>query len=92
MEGYKTSRDYKHLKELLDKGQQVIIVWTHSTTSKLFSGIAEKHISRDAFNYTTVGYHLDALSWFPESSRESFEDKCKAIGFEYIVPEEADDV
>lgn len=90
MKGYKTSKDYGRLKELLDAGHQVVIVWQHSTTLRLFSGIAEKHVSRDALNYTTVGYHLDAWSWFPQSSRESFEDKCKAIGFEYIVPEEAD--
>ena len=71
---YKTSKDYKRLKELLDKGQWVIV---------LHSGVSP-HIARkiDGIKYCyTLGY-LD------DSTERGFFKLCRTLEIEFIEPNE----
>ena len=86
LKGYKVSNDYTKLKEFLDKDYKVIILWVHSGTQRLFSGIAEK-VPPIPGGVEGNWYSLDIWSYFPTIDRDSFEKKCKSIGFSYIEPE-----
>ena len=90
MKGYKLSTDYKRLKEFLDNEYTIVVIWVHSTTRTIFAGIARRvpHIQGGVDG---DWYSLDAWSYFPTIDKESFEDKCKRIGFQYIVPLEEDE-
>lgn len=69
---YKTSKDYKRLKELLDKGEAVIV---------LHSGVSP-HIARkmDGFKYCyTLGYLAD-------STERGFYRVCRILEVEFIEP------
>lgn len=87
MKGYKTSKDYKKLKELLDNGYTVVVLWVHSTTRRLFAGIARRvpHIQGGVDG---DWYSLDSWSYFPTIDKAPFEEKCKSVGFSFIEPEE----
>ena len=89
MKGYSTSNDFKKLKELLDDGYLVVLVWAHSTTRSLFSGIAKRVLSKHGSN-DGDWYSLDCWSYFPTINKESFEDYCKSKGFSFILPEEGE--
>ena len=87
MKGYRTSKDYKKLKELLDKGYIVVLLWVHDATSNLFAGIARRvpHIQGGVDG---DWYSLDSWSYFPTINRETFEEYCQGRGFTFILPEE----
>ena len=84
---YKLSNDYKRLKELLDEGHQIIIIWQHDATLRLFAGIATVRGGVEGHWYS-----LDCWSYFPTINKESFESKCKKIGFSYIIPEQNEEI
>ena len=86
MKGYKISKDYKHLKELLDKDYKVVLVYRHDTTQRIFSGIANR-VSPISGGVNGFWYSLDCWSFFPTINKESFEDYCACKGFSFIVPE-----
>lgn len=68
---YKTSKDYKRLKELLDKGEAVIVIdpYMHATTALKGMG--------------TLPYRIHHLT-FVDS--ENFLDECEKKGIEFIEP------
>lgn len=82
---YNTSNDYTRLKELLDGGNAVVILWVHIPTMRLFSGIA-KRIEPIVGGVETPWYSIDAWSYFPTINKETFEEFCKKKQFFYIVP------
>ena len=69
---YKTSKDYKRLKELLDKGEKVIV---------LQCGVSPKIASKiDGIKYCyTLGY-LD------DSTERGFFKLCRTLAIEFIEP------
>lgn len=66
LKGYKTSQDFSRLKELLDKGYWVVILWEHDTTKNIFPDIAKRvpHIDggsgRGLVLYRVLGIFPDA--------------------------------
>lgn len=74
MEGYKTSRDYKRFRELLDKGKKVIVLCGYDGC-----GIAHK----DYTNWYCVnGFYKDA-----DASDEAFRKWCANHNIEFLEPE-----
>lgn len=89
MTGYNTSKDYKKLKELLDKGFTIIYLWRHDTTSRLFADIARKFVAKDGM----VIYDFSGWTNIPRRSKMTFEEYCSNIGLgglEFIIPDEND--
>lgn len=78
MKGYKTSTDYKKLKELLDEGYEVIII--KDSGNEIIITFAWKqlhfyHIGNRTYNDgLVVGGH------------ETFEEYCKCMMVEFIEP------
>lgn len=87
MKGYKTSKDYGRLKELLDADYIVVVLWVHDATKNLFSDIARR-VSHIQGGVDGDWYSIGVWSYFPTINRESFEDYCASKGFSFIVPEE----
>ena len=85
--GYKTSRDYTKLKELLDSDYSVILVWIHSTTLYAYAEVAHRVFPIPG-GVDGYWYNLGIWNYFPGVNRESFEDYCKKQGFFYIVPQD----
>lgn len=87
--GYKTSRDYKRLKELLDEGYEVIIL--------RFRDIGEYHLRQahvgrkgNIPGYEKY-YYLGVLTWSEDyitGAGWDFESYCKANDVEFIEPTE----
>lgn len=89
MTGYNTSKDYKKLKELLDKGWTIVYLWRHDTAGRLFADIAKKVIAKDGM----VIYDLSGWTYIPETTDRSFEEYCSNIGLNglsFIIPENND--
>lgn len=82
---YNTSKDYTCLKELLDSGKIIVILWVHVPTLRLFSGIA-KRVEQIPGGVDTPWYSIDAWSYFPTINKETFEEFCKKKQFVFIVP------
>lgn len=82
---YSTSKDYAHLKELLDKGLYVVAFINYDTgTKKYFFQdvcLASKRIGSYEFNSRGICY----LSIDPELDYP-FAEICEANGVEYIEP------
>ena len=87
MKGYTTSKDYKHLKELLDKGYTVVLLWVHDTTLRTFADLASR-IAPIPGGVEGYWYSLGTWSYFPTINKESFEEYCKNIGISFILPKE----
>jgi len=88
MRGYKTSKDYKLLRELLDKGCQVVILWNESEDGYTFpkAFVGRKGTIKGYEKY----YYLGALTWsedYINGAGWDFEPYCKAHKIEFIVPE-----
>ena len=87
IKGYRTSADYTKLKELLDNGYTVVLVYIHDASRRLFSDIA-KRISHIPGGVDGDWYSLGCWSYFPTVDKMNFEDYCKSNGFSFILPEE----
>ena len=71
---YKTSKDYKRLKELLDKGEEVIVIYEaydFVRRQQVMAFIAHKSTGFVFGSY----YYLGAFSW-NKDHEESFEKCC----------------
>ncbi len=82
---YSTSKDYAHLKELLDKGLYVVAFINYDAGSEryLFQDVclASKKIGSYEFNSRGMCY----LSIDPDLDYP-FEEMCEANGVEYVEP------
>lgn len=78
---YKTSKDYKRLKELLDEGYHII------TFYEILIG-DDTCIKKCAFAYRDVGYYLitnfNYYDW--QQAHISFEKICEKYNVEFIEP------
>lgn len=88
MKGYKTSKDFKRLRELLDKGQEVIVIYPDEDIV---------HQMRFAWKRPGGVYYLGngrhyATASLAEESFYSFERACKNIGIEFIEPNEEEQI
>ena len=73
MKGYKTSRDYKRLKEFLDKGWRVIII-CGGTLAYAVRGVKS--------------YHIFCVLLPLNISKADFEETCRFEDIEFIEPNE----
>lgn len=96
---YKTSRDYTHLKELLDAGYEVVCFITYDfnerhkgekdyfeliTTDVCYARFdSEGRFSRYSVNSRGQGY-IDY--WVHQDKKYTFEEICEAENLEYIEP------
>ena len=87
LKGYKTSRDFSRLKELLDNGYWVVILWEHDTTKNIFPDIARRVPHIDG-GVDGDWYSIGFWGYFPTINTDPFEVFCKRIGFTYIDPKE----
>jgi len=82
MRGYKLSKDYKLLKELLDKGYKIIMVQHTNYGLPLLS---VSHYHAESKRYYLAGLHI----WSEEDGRfGTFEEYCNDWGIEFIEPPE----
>lgn len=79
MKGYTTSKDYKRLKELVDKGLMVICVDRSGFALTAHRG------DRGEYRFTYGGWRTPTIM-FPNCSIEPFIDACE--GLEFIEPTE----
>lgn len=82
---YSTSKDYAHLKELLDKGLFVVAFINYDAGSEryLFQDVclAQKKMESYEFNSRGICYlSIDSDLDFP------FNEMCKKYGVEYVEP------
>ena len=98
MKGYKTSRDYKRLKELLDQGYDVVCFCTYDFNENwkdkegyhemIVTDICRARRTRDNW------YHIGARGleygtyWEDMNRYDSFEKMCENINIEFIEPTE----
>ena len=82
---YKTSKDYKRLKELLDKGYKVVLLWAQPSAGTTINsaGIATfvKHPSSRQFDQYLLGYSSLSRGGFSR-----FRKVCKFWDFSFIEP------
>lgn len=99
IEGYKTSKDYSHLRELLDQGKTVVCFTTYNfnrwhpdqepmmTTDicvgKLLNGDSPEY-KHYSFSARGIGYG----DYWPMDDKFTFEELCEAKNIEYIEPNE----
>ena len=101
MKGYKTSRDYKRLKDLLDMGYEVVCF----TTYDFHHNVREPHeplMTTDICRARLLKYNnpendvymisvrgLVYIEYFPNwksEHQESFEEQCESEKIEFIEP------
>ena len=99
MKGYKTSKDYTHLRELLDQGKEIVCFVTYNFNrfhpdqepmmvtdvcmARLLSPDNEKY-RRYSFSVRGHGY---GDYWVDmDKDRFTFEEYCEADELEYIEP------
>jgi len=85
MRGYKTSKDYKRLKELLDAGREVVIAYPDI----FFPGRCEAYLAKkteDPICHKEC-YDFGIGLWY-ESSHAPIEERLKRLGIEFIEPTE----
>lgn len=76
---YKTSKDYKRLKELLDEGKGIVVFYSEMS----YTGIIKREC--DIFYIKGKEPH-NMLCVRCEDCKTSFEEKCKAYNIEFIEP------
>jgi hypothetical protein len=86
---YKTSKDYKRLKELLDKGGPVVCIVNNGWN--VAKNEPYREICRGEKNeygrYAFWCYGAEFCAYFPGSKRfGSFEDMCEYMDIEFIEP------
>ena len=103
MKGYKTSKDYKRLKELLDKGYQVVCFITYDmnrhirephepfmVTDVCIARLLEKNSKYAHYDFSCrgIGYlHY----WLHDFGYDyTFEELLEARNIEFIEPEKVD--
>lgn len=77
MKGYKTSKDYKRLKELLDEGHKIIVLYPSDFSQR--------------FPLATVAFKCKDGSYCVAGNSPSFEDvvhHCESNNIEFIEPTE----
>lgn len=82
MKGYKTSKDYKQLKELLDAGQTIIVLWQEKVMKRKFQRAFAAFKDGDY-------YYLGVLCWaesYIKGAGWDFVPYCDAHNLEFIVP------
>ena len=88
MKGYKTSKDYKRLKELLDKGYEVICIADYNKRD----GIVVRDICRaKKFRsaYLVLARGIEYCSfWEGMYMYATFEEMCEDSHIEFIEPTE----
>lgn len=87
LKGYKTSQDFSRLKELLDNGHWVVILWEHDTTKNIFPDIARRVPHIDG-GVDGDWYSVGCWGYFPTLNTDTFPVFCKRINFTYIDPED----
>ena len=103
MKGYKTSKDYKRLKELLDKGYEVVCFITYDflwrsqephepmmVTDICRAKFIKREQNRENDVYVIGVRGLSYITFWPNSNIYdfTFEDRCKAENIEFIEPTE----
>ena len=82
---YSTSKDYAHLKELLDKGLYVVAFINYDTGSEsyLFQDVCLASKKFGSYEFNSRGFCY--LSIDPELDYP-FEEMCEANGVEFVEP------
>lgn len=92
---YNTSRDYKHLRELLDQGYQVVCFTTydineHNKGREDYFELVTTDICygrKDGGWYYFHARGIQYASYWPDMHRyKSFEEMCEAEDIEFIEP------
>jgi len=87
MKEYKTSKDYKHLKELLDNGYQVVGFCAYNFNG----GYHATDVCRATCYhgmYQIVARGIEYCCYWPEMAKyKSFEDMCEKNYIEFIEPD-----
>ena len=82
---YKTSKDYKRLKELLDEGKKIAVFFIHKsgygTEHKVHRMAEKKH--EESWEY--AGYFIGSMTVFP-FHKNPFEYYCEKYNVEFIEP------
>lgn len=89
MKGYKTSKDYRRLKELLDSGMEVICLGIIEDPHMTFARVASYHAAREdeEDGHIPEHYALPRRDVFVEEG-EDFETICEYSNIEFIEPTE----
>ena len=88
---YKTSKDYTHLKELLDNGQQVVcfVEWV-APSKNVFTDICKACVlspnSPEYRHYSFSARGIGYGDYWPQIDDWSFEEHCESLKLEYIEP------
>lgn len=89
MKGYKTSKDYRRLKELLDKGYEVVCYADYYVPPGIFFRDVCRARCDGNERYYITARGIEYTSYWPGMHRHrSFEDACKSCDIEFIEPEE----
>lgn len=101
MINYKTSKDFTHLRELLDKGIRVVCFVTYNfnkfhpdeepiiTTDICFGKVLNEG-SPEYKHYSFGARGIEYCDYWPSMDREkkTFEETCEEYNIEYIEPTE----
>lgn len=85
-EAYKTSRNYKHLKELLDNNINVVCFINYDfspTTKYVFQDLCIARRQNQCYQFDARG--ISYATWYADFTY-TFEEMCEANGVEYIEP------
>ena len=80
MNGYKTSRDYRRLKELLDEGREVVCFTELTPTERKYAHIARKQVVQGVQAYNMAGFWINR-------TLDSFVRSCTIYDVEFIEPD-----
>ena len=104
MKGYKTSKDFKHLKELLDAGKEVVCFITYDfnerhkgekdykpiiTTDVCMARLADKGSKYENYHLSCRGTGFITYWTRDFDYKYTFEELCEAQNVEYIEPDES---
>lgn len=85
---YKTSRDYKRLKELLDEGKEIVCFvdyhWSDGEVSRDICRARKTPSDFEPYQFSVRGYCYGGYD--PKLDRFSFEKLMEAMNLEYIEP------
>lgn len=85
-EAYKTSRDYKHLKELLDNNINVVCFVNYDVspqTKYVFQDLCIASRQNQCYQFDARG--ICYATWYADFTY-TFEDLCELYGVEFIEP------
>lgn len=100
---YKTSKDYRRLKELLDAGYSVVCFTTYDwlyhemephtpmmTTDVCMARLLDKDNKYAHYNISCRGTCY-LVYWLHDTNRTTFEEECELQNIEFIEPEIPDE-